>query len=461
MDAFLNGFMTVFNAIMNAGVYVMLPIIITLLSLLFGLKLSKAFKAGVTIAIGFAGINLVVQLMKDQLGPAAKAMVDTVGIQLDVLDVGWSALASAAWASTLVPVIVLEVIAVNIVMVVLKLTDTMDIDIWNYHSMLTCGGLIFFVTGNPAYALIGVAIMSIITFKFADWTQPFVSHYFGIPGVSLPHVPAQSSLIIAAPLNWLFDKIPGLNKIDIDMSGVRKYLGFFGEPWMLGLILGCVIGALAGYDPGKIFTLGIYMSAVMVLIPRMTQIFVEGLMPVSEAAGEWCQKHFNGRELHIGLDAAVIVGDESVITLTLLMTPITILLAVILPGNRMLPFADLAVIPFRICLILAICRGNMFRSLIIGTVVMASVLYCGTWSAEAMTGFATATGLSFDSGLIGSFCGPSLIMSYIIFKACTTNPVVIIPIILVVFVAVWYIVEKKVGMKKVEEYAAACDDMLE
>lgn len=43
MDAFLNGFMTVFNAIMNAGVYVMLPIIITLLSLLFGLKLSKAF----------------------------------------------------------------------------------------------------------------------------------------------------------------------------------------------------------------------------------------------------------------------------------------------------------------------------------------------------------------------------------------------------------------------------------
>ena len=86
MDAFLNGFMTVFNAIMNAGVYVMLPIIITLLSLLFGLKLSKAFKAGVTIAIGFAGINLVVQLMKDQLGPAAKAMVDTVGIQLDVLD---------------------------------------------------------------------------------------------------------------------------------------------------------------------------------------------------------------------------------------------------------------------------------------------------------------------------------------------------------------------------------------
>ena len=41
MDAFLNGFMTVFSAIMNAGVYVMLPIIITLLSLLFGLKLTR------------------------------------------------------------------------------------------------------------------------------------------------------------------------------------------------------------------------------------------------------------------------------------------------------------------------------------------------------------------------------------------------------------------------------------
>lgn len=458
MEAFFDVFMVGFQAFIDAGVYVMLPIIITILSLIFGLKFSKAFKAGVTIAIGFAGINLVVQLMKDQLGPAAQAMVDRMGVQLDVIDVGWGALASAAWASPLVPLIVFEVLAINIVMLILNLTSTMDVDIWNYHSMLTCGGLVFFVTGNPALAALAVALMSVITFKFADWTQPLVSHYFGIPSVSLPHVPSASSLIIAAPMNWLFDRIPGVKDIDINMTSIKKYLGFFGEPWMLGLILGCIIGALAGYGPAAIFTLGIYMSAVMVLMPRMTQLFVEGLMPVSEAARKFCQKHFKGRELSIGLDAAVVVGNDSVITLALLLTPITILMSIVLPGNRMLPFADLAVITFRVALVVAVCRGNMLRSLVIGCVVMASVLYCGTWSAEAMSGFAASVGLTFGSGLINSFCGPSLIESFLIFQSCITNPLVFVPLIVVVFLGAWYVVEKKVGMQKIEEYAAKCDE---
>lgn len=88
MDAFVNGFFAAFQAVIDAGAYVMLPIIITVLGLVFGLKFSKAFKAGITIDIGFAGINLVTQLMKDQLGPAAQAMVENFGVQLDVLDVG-------------------------------------------------------------------------------------------------------------------------------------------------------------------------------------------------------------------------------------------------------------------------------------------------------------------------------------------------------------------------------------
>lgn len=453
MDAFINTFYGAFQAIISAGVYVMLPIIITILGLCFGLKISKAFKAGVTIAIGFAGINLVTQLMKDQLGPAAQAMVQNFGVQLDVLDVGWSALASVAWASPIVPFIVFEVILINIVMILLKLTDTMDVDIWNYHSMLTCGGLVMFATGNLGLALLASGIMSVITFKFADWSAPFVSHFFGIPNVSLPHVPAASSLIIAAPMNWILERIPVVKDIDLNLSGVKKYLGFFGEPWMLGLILGCIIGALARYNPGQIFTLGVYMSAVMVLLPRMTVLFVEGLMPVSNAASKFCQKHFKGRELHIGLDAAVVVGNDSVITLALLMVPITLLLAVILPGNHMLPFADLAILTFRVALVVAVCRGNMFRSLITSCIVMAAILYGGTFAATYMTEFAASVGLSFD-GLVASACGPSLTMSAAIFWSCITNPIVFVPALLAVFGIAWFVIEKKIGMQKIEAYAA-------
>lgn len=458
MDAVVNAIYAGFQAFLGAGAYVMLPVIITILGIVFGLKIGKAFKSGVTIAIGFAGINLVVQLMKDQLGPAAKAMVTNFGVQLDVLDVGWGAIASVAWASPIVPFIVFEVLLIIIGLLVINKTNTMDVDIWNYHHLLTAGVLTVFVTGNFVFGLLASGIMAVVTFKLADWSQPFVSHYFGIPNVTLPTASATSSMIIAAPVNWIFDHIPGIRDIDFSLDSAKKYLGFFGEPWMLGLILGCLIGGLAQYDVAKLFTLGVYMAAVMVLMPRMTALFVEGLMPVSDAARKFCMKRFKGRQLNIGLDAAVVVGNDSVITLALLMTPITLLLAVILPGNHMLPFSDLAVLTFRVALVVAICRGNMFRSLIISCLVIIAILYGGTAAAPYMTQLAINTGLDFEGQLIASMTGPSLTQTAIIFWSFVKNPYVLVPIVVAAFLGIWWFVEKKVGMDKIEAYAAQCDE---
>ena len=44
------------------------------------------------------------------------------------------------------------------------------------------------------------------------------------------------------------DRIPGVNKIDINIEKLQKKFGVFGEPILIGTVLGIVIGALAGYD---------------------------------------------------------------------------------------------------------------------------------------------------------------------------------------------------------------------
>lgn len=51
--------MSVFNFLMAAGPTVMLPVIITVIGLIFGLKITRAFKSGLTLGIGFAGIKLI------------------------------------------------------------------------------------------------------------------------------------------------------------------------------------------------------------------------------------------------------------------------------------------------------------------------------------------------------------------------------------------------------------------
>ena len=417
----------IFNTILDAGAVVMLPIIITIIGLIFRVKLSKAFRSGLTIGIGFAGINLVINMMKSNLGPAAQAMVQNFGIKLDILDVGWGAIAAVTWSSPIIAILIFCILATNIVMLVLKATDTLDVDIWNYHHMAIVG-----IMGIGA-----TVIMAIITFKLSDWTAPLVEDYFGIPGVSLPTMSALSSIIIAAPLNWLLDKIPGINKIDFEIKDAKKYLGFFGEPTIMGLVLGCIIGVLAKYSVADIMALGVNMAAVMVLIPKMTSLFMEGLMPISEAAKKFTQEKFKGRKFLIGLDAAVVVGNPDVITTSLIVIPLTILMAAVLPGNRVLPFADLAVVTFRVALVVAITRGNLFKNIIMGLVCTGAILLAGTATAPVLTQLATSVGLDLGEGMITSFAATSLTVSFLVYEAFIKRPYIFVPVLIAVMAAVW------------------------
>ena len=217
-------FYAIFNTIMDAGAPVMLPIIITIIGLIFGVKLSKAFRSGLTIGIGFAGINLVINMMKADLGPAAQAMVENFGIQLDVLDVGWGAIAAVTWSSPIIAILIFAILATNIIMLALKATDTMDVDIWNYHHMAIVGIMVYYVTKSIPLGILASVIMAVITFKLSDWTAPRVEDFFGIPGVSLPTVSALSSVLIAVPMNWLLDKIPLFRNSKLTVRNAQKYL---------------------------------------------------------------------------------------------------------------------------------------------------------------------------------------------------------------------------------------------
>jgi PTS system galactitol-specific IIC component len=119
----------------------------------------------------------------------------------------------------------------------------------------------------------------------------------------------------------------------------------------------------------------------MVLLPRMVAMLMEGLIPISEAARDLMNRRFGGGEIYVGLDSAILIGHPSAIAASLLLTPIVILLAIILPGNRMLPFADLAALPFLFCMMAPISRGNVVRMLIIGTIAAIIGLYMATWMA--------------------------------------------------------------------------------
>jgi galactitol PTS system EIIC component len=194
-----------------------------------------------------------------------------------------------------------------------------------------------------------------------------------------------SGVLFAKPMNWIFDRIPGFNKIDADAESLTKKFGIFGDTVVIGLLIGIVVGFLAGYDAAGIGLLGMQTAAVMKIMPKMVAMFMEGLMPVAEAAKNWTTKHLNGRSVNIGMDAALTVGHPTVMTTTLIMVPISLLLAIILPGNKTLPFGDLAFYAFAIALMVPFFKGNIVRSILGCSLYMVTMLYLSTWLAPVIT----------------------------------------------------------------------------
>lgn len=382
MEAFFTGLQDVLTKL---GASVILPIIIFVLGLILGAKPGKAFRSGVTIGIAFVGINLVIGLMWTSLSDVAQAMVERTGVTLNVVDVGWPSAAAIAFGSSVGTFVIAIALVVNIVMLAARLTRTLNIDVWNYWHFAFVGSLVVVVTGSLWLGILAAAIAAAFMLFLADWTAPGVQDYYQIPGLSIPHGTSAPFALLAIPLNWVIDHIPGLNRLEADPEKVQEKFGVFGEPVILGLVIGFVLGLLGFWNNAdiqgsiiRVLTTAINLAAVMLLLPRMVQILMEGLIPISEAARDFMRRRFADREVYIGLDSAILIGHPAAISTALVLVPITVLLAVILPGNRVLPFADLAVIPFVVCMFAPITRGNIIRMIIIGTVVIALGFYVGT-----------------------------------------------------------------------------------
>ena len=422
MDAFL-GF---FSFIQGLGVSVMMPIVLTILGCILGAGFGKSLRAGLTVGVGFIGLGLVINsLLGTTLSPAVQEMVNRFGLSLTVVDVGWPAAAAIAMGSTVGLIIIPLGLVVNIVMLLTNTTQTVDVDIWDYWHFAFTGALVSIVTNSYVFGIIAAILNMIVIMVLGDYTAPLVEESLQMPGVSLPHGFTTAYAPIAMLFNWIFDKIPGVRDIDINTDTLQKKFGVFGEPILVGTVIGLVIGVLAYWDGGnvaasitKVLSLGVSLGAVLVLIPKMAALLMEGLLPISDAASTFVNKHFKNRgKIYIGLDSAVGVGHPVTLAISFILVPLCIFLAVILPGNKVLPFADLAVIPWMFVLITPVVRNNGFRGIFIGLIVLTVGLYIATDLSPLIT--TAASNVQFDMGgaaAISSICDGANPLTWLIVR---------------------------------------------
>lgn len=395
-------FSEIMRYILDLGPTVMLPLVIIIFSKLLGMKLGDCFKSGLHIGIGFVGIGLVIGLMLDSIGPAAKAMAEQFQINLHVIDVGWPGSSPMTWASQIALVAIPIAIGVNILMLVTRMTRVVNVDIWNIWHMTFTGAMLHLATGSYWLGILGVAVHAAFVYKLGDWFAKDTRDFFGLDGIAIPHGSSAWFGPIAVLVDTIIDKVPGLNRIHFSADDVQKRFGPFGEPVTVGFIMGLVIGMLAGYDVKAVLQLAVKTAAVMLLMPRVIKPIMDGLTPIAKHARKRLQAKFGGQEFLIGLDPALLLGHTSVVSASLIFIPLTILIAVLVPGNQVLPFGDLATIGFFVAMAVAVHQGNLFRTLISGVIIMGITLWIATQTIGLHTQLAANAGALKAGGQVAS-----------------------------------------------------------
>ncbi len=198
--------------ILGFGPTVMLPLVLFILALFFKVKPAKALRSSLTVGIGFVGIYAIFDILTSNVGPAAQAMVERTGINLPVVDLGWPPLSAITWGSPIAPFVIPLTILINVAMLALNKTRTVDVDMWNYWHFALAGTLVYYSSGSLFFGLLAAAIAAVVVLKLADWSAPLVQKYFGLEGISLPTL----SSVVFFPVGLLVDKI-------IDISRPQSY----------------------------------------------------------------------------------------------------------------------------------------------------------------------------------------------------------------------------------------------
>lgn len=374
--------------------YVMLPVVIGAIALLARVKPGPALMLALKLGVGFAGIFLVYDAFLAMLKPAVEAIVATRGLNYPVIDAGWPPLAAITWASWIAPVSIALVIGLNLVMVFARLTDTLYIDIWNYWHFAFLGALVLSLTANPALAFAAVALIAVYSFKATEWSAPYVLRATGMEGIGVSPFSVTAFLPWAVALDRVFDAIPGVRHIVWDPSRSGGKLAVLGQPIVIGALLGVFLGVLGHYDIRKLAELAIQIATVMYLLPKCGTLIGEAMNQVSDALRLRLDAKLAGRALVIAMDSPFLFAHPSVMTTGLVLMPLSLILAFLIPGNRMIPAGDLPNLISIMSLSVLVFRGNVFRAVLSALPIMIAFMLVASDLAPLLTRLGAQSGVA-------------------------------------------------------------------
>ena len=435
----------------NFGSAIVVPFIIFIIALIFRVKPAKAFLSALYAGVSLEGFTLVIGAYTPIITPLVQNMSDVMsnltGVQLNTFDVGWQATSVVAFATSAGMIYLGLGIALQTILFLVKWTNIFQpSDLWNNYSYIVWGAMVIFKTKSFLLGIACMILLNLYSLLISELVAKRWSKYYNYPNCTIIAMHNVEPAIFAIIIDPIFNLI-GLNKVKLNPESIGKKLGFIGEPMTLGFILGGLIGILGSTDQittlagwGTILQAAIATAAIMAIFPKIASMFAQAFAPITEAARVF-MKDSGDREWYIAVNDAVGYGEPATLTSGLLLIPIMVVIATVLPGNQVLPVVDLLAIPYMVQGLVAVFRGNMSKVLVAGAIWFSLGLLMCTATAPLFTQVADSAGFAIPAGaaMITSFNILGKPLMGLIFMAFLTGNPILIAIAVVVYAVCFFL----------------------
>jgi len=384
----------IFQPIIDLGAAPMMFILLSLLAMIMRVKPSKALEGGLKLAIALTGISSVIDLLTGAFAPALQAFVESTGITLPIIDVGWAPLATITWGSAYTLFFLLILVIINLIMLGINKTNTLDVDVFNFWHLAIIGLIVMYYSDSLIMAVLLVTFLGVLKFINADLMKPTFNDILGFPENN-PTTTTHLNFLLN-PFIMLFDKffdkvLPFIDKYDFDAAWLNDKIGFWGSKFAIGIYLGAFVGILGQQPVPEIFSLAFTGAVSLELFSIVGTWFIDAMEPISQGITDFMNKRLGGRKVKIGIDWPFLAARPEMWAAANVLAPIMLLWALILPGNGILPLGGIIAIGLTPAL-LVVCRGKIIRMILIGTIALPVFLWSGTAIAPFVTDLASSVG---------------------------------------------------------------------
>lgn len=346
-------------------------------------------------------------------------MVNNTGIKSPIVDIGWEAGAVASFGSAIGLTFFIFGLLVEIILFATRITKVfMPSNLWNNFVFMLWGSLAFYVTHDWWLSLGLSFFMLLYTLLFAEIQADRWSTYYKSKNITVCSAQNIVQTIPAILLDPLWNRL-GFNRTTLTPTTLKHKLGIFGESPILGAALGLFISLIANIKElnqvsawEQIFQFTIQLSAVITIFPLIATVFNMAFTPLAEQidkSRKQKQKSNLGIEINpihdkkrwfLAVDDSVGYGESATIISGIVLIPIMLILAFLLPGNKTLPIVDLVFLPFMVESIVAITNGNILKVIATSIVWFSLGLYTASWLGPIYTYAIAHYGVTIPAGVI-------------------------------------------------------------